>query len=78
MLKAGHKLRDTPRLEQYFAGMWVLKIFITSCLGGGIGRHYGLKIRWLYKPCRFESGPGYLTRNPTHRGVFWYIVVLRS
>ena len=47
-----------------------LLLSFQSCLGGGIGRHYGLKIRWLYKPCRFESGPGYSTRNPTHHGAF--------
>ena len=27
--------------------------------GGGIGSHYGLKIRWSLRPCRFKSGPGY-------------------
>jgi len=30
MPKAGHKLRDTPRLEKYIAAMWVLKTFAFS------------------------------------------------
>ena len=30
-----------------------------TCPGGGTGRRSGLKIRWLNKPCRFESGPGH-------------------
>ena len=28
---------------------------LISCLGGGIGRHYGLKIRW--QQCRAGSSP---------------------
>ncbi len=27
--------------------------------GGGTGRHEGLKILWLHKPCEFESRPGH-------------------
>ena len=31
----------------------------TTCLGGGIGRHVGLKIPCPLKACRFDSGPRY-------------------
>ncbi len=33
------------------------------CLGGGTGRHSGLKIRWGLAPCRFNSGPRHLRRG---------------
>ncbi len=29
----------------------------TGCLGGGTGRHKGLKIPWSLAPCGFESRP---------------------
>lgn len=35
-------------------------IFLTSCPGGGIGRHVGLKIQWALRPCGFKSRPGYI------------------
>ena len=35
-------------------------LFETAfCLGGGIGRHAGLKIPWPLWPCGFKSRPGY-------------------
>ena len=40
----------------------LLFLQLEKCPGGGIGRRVGLKHQWC-KPCRFEPGPGYKSRN---------------
>ncbi len=39
-------------------GNWgSLPMLLYICLGGGIGRHKGLKIPWRLSPCGFDSRP---------------------
>ena len=42
-----------------FAGSNPADASLNLCPGDGIGRHDGLKIRWLNKPWRFESALGH-------------------
>ena len=44
---------------------------LISCLGGGIGRHYGLKIRW--QQCRAGSSPAPGTRRETPHIVGFFV-----
>ena len=45
---------------------------IISCLGGGIGRHYGLKIRW--QQCRAGSSPAPGTQRETPHIVGFFAI----
>ena len=55
---------------------WGISTIILSIYFGVSHNYQGttdLKSVDCIKPCRFESGPGHSSRNPTHCGVFCYI-----
>ena len=52
------------RRNESLAGSNPADASLNLCPGDGIGRHDGLKIRWLNKPWRFESALGHFDFDP--------------
>src|SRR5690606_13754878 len=49
-----------------------------SCLGGGTGRHAGLKILFPLRQCGFDCRPRYLDKSSSRDGLFYFISFLFS